>query len=70
MESVPTYQVFTKKKLENNPHAGKTKKRLRLGYRTFRENELRLLDEVLHEKNLDLEGKYMQIKFIHISQGI
>ena len=63
MEAVPTYQVYTKRKLQTDPGVGKYKRHKRLGYRTFHEDELKQLDEVLHESNLDLEGN-TQIKLI------
>ena len=58
MSTIPSFQVFTSKKLLNNPNQQKRVSR-RLGYRTFRESELQQLDEVLHEASIDLEGKLM-----------
>ena len=58
METIPTYQVFTKRKLSVDPNDKPTKKRKRLGYREFRESELSQLNEVLHDSNIELEGKY------------
>ena len=57
MSAIPSYQVYTKRKLENNPDK-KRKSFKRLGYRQFREGELEQLDEVLHDANLDLAGIY------------
>ena len=54
MSTVPTYEVFTKKKLVKPTNFAKTKKRLR--YRTFKDDELKQLDEVLHNNNMNLEG--------------
>ena len=58
MENIPTYQVFTKRKLLTDPSGAPTKKRKRLGYREFRRAELEQLNEVLHDTNIELEGKY------------
>ena len=59
MSTVPSYQVYTKRKLEVNPQKKRKKSYKRLGYRQFGEAELEQLDEVLHEANLDLAGKYV-----------
>ena len=58
MSSLPSYQVFTKRKLTYDPNERSVKKRRRLEYREFRESELEQLNEVLHDSNIDLEGKY------------
>ena len=58
MENLPTYQVFTKRKLATDPNFKPSKKRKRLGYREFRESELEQLNEVLHDSNIELEGNY------------
>ena len=52
MENIPTYQVFTKRKLLTDPSGAPTKKRKRLGYREFRRAELEQLNEVLHDTNI------------------
>ena len=57
MTTVPTYQVYTKRKLDVDPSNKPTKRLKRLGYRTFRESELEQLNEVLDETNIELEGK-------------
>ena len=56
MSTAPNYRVFTKRKLQDDPKPNKTKRLKRLEYRTFREPELKLLDEVLHDNNIELEG--------------
>ena len=62
MASVPTYRVFTKRKLEHDPYPkNPTKKLRRLGYRTFRDNELKNLDEILHKNEIALEGSYARM---------
>ena len=58
MSTVPSYQVYTKRKLEVNPKKKSKKNFKRLGYRQFGDAELEQLDEILHEANLDLAGKY------------
>ena len=58
MATIPTYQVYTKRKLEADPNIKPVKKRKRLGYREFRESELQQLDEVLDESNVELKGIY------------
>ena len=54
-ETIPKYEVYTKKKLISAPVKTLKSKR-RLVYRTFKEAELEQLDEVLHNNNIDLEG--------------
>ena len=63
MQSVPTYQVFTKRKLNEDPNTKPSKRIKRLGYRLFRESELQQLNEVLHDADLDLQEIYA-INFI------
>ena len=55
MTSVPSYQRFTNRRLEENP-AKKTKKRKILTYKVFFDGELASLDELLHKENVDLSG--------------
>ena len=55
MSAIPSYQVYTKRKLDADP-SKKRKSFKRLGYRQFRDAELSQLDEVLHDCNLDLAG--------------
>ena len=59
MSSIPKFQVFTKRKLEDDPKpSSKKRKYNRLGYRTFREMELKQLNDVLDKNNIELQGNY------------
>ena len=58
MDAQRAYQVYTKRKLPQDPYEKTKKIRKRLGYREFRESELDQLNEVLHDSNIDLKGNY------------
>ena len=69
MSTVPSFQVYTKRKLLEDPKKRPTKRHKRLGYRTFRESELSQLDEVLHDANLELKGKNASFEIYCSSTG-
>ena len=54
MTEIPSYEVYTRQKLSNDP---KPLKKRRLAFRTFRESELKNLNEVLHDANIELQGQ-------------
>ena len=71
MSTVPTFQVYTKRKLDEDPKKRPSKRYKRLGYRQFRESELSQLDEVLNEANLDLKGKNASFEYFYcLSVGV
>ena len=70
MSAVPSFRVYTKRKLDEDPTKGSSKQYKRLAYRTFRESELSQLDEVLNEANLDLKGKYASYEIYSLNFGI
>ena len=53
MAEIPSYEVYTRQKLSSDPTP--LKKR-RLAFRTFRESELKNLNEVLHDADIELQG--------------
>ena len=55
MTDTPSYEVYTRQKLAINPLPLKKTKR-RLAFRAFRESELKNLNEVLHDADIDLTG--------------